>query len=242
MADLDATRDVVARSCRILGKLELTKETRGHVSARVPGTDSVLIRARGPGEEGVQFTSAEEVIAVDLSGKKLDGRDDLQAPNETPIHTWMYRTRPDVQSVIHIHPATVVLLTICNKPLLPLYGAYDPAGLRLVVQGIPVYPQSHLISNDERGQALARVMGDKTVCLMRGHGITVVGPTVEDATVSAINLGELAEMNYRAYLLGDPEPISDEDIESFAHMLGGGALPGNRQPTTWRYYRRLLGE
>ena len=37
MSDLSQLRELVARSCRVLGKLNLTKEPSGHVSARVPG-------------------------------------------------------------------------------------------------------------------------------------------------------------------------------------------------------------
>jgi ribulose-5-phosphate 4-epimerase/fuculose-1-phosphate aldolase len=35
MADLSKLRALVAQSCRILGKLNLTKEPSGHVSARI---------------------------------------------------------------------------------------------------------------------------------------------------------------------------------------------------------------
>ena len=58
MANVQELKEVVAESCRILGKLNLTKEATGHVSARIEGTDKVLIRARGPEEEGVRFTTA----------------------------------------------------------------------------------------------------------------------------------------------------------------------------------------
>ena len=46
----DNLRERVATACRIVGKLELTRSMNGHASVRVPGTDSILIRARGPGE------------------------------------------------------------------------------------------------------------------------------------------------------------------------------------------------
>ena len=213
MADLQELKEIVAESCRILGKLNLTKEATGHVSARIEGTDKVLIRARGPEEEGVRFTTAHEVITVDLNGNKVEGDEGLSRPQEVFIHTWIYKTRPEVQSVIHIHPPTVVLFTICNKPILPLYGAYDPAGLRIYTDGIANYRRSILISNDERGKEFAQAIGDKRVCLMRGHGITSVGRSVQEATVTAIKLNQLAEMNYQASLLGTPEPIPEEDIK-----------------------------
>lgn len=246
MASVEELKEVVAESCRILGTLNLTKEATGHVSARIEGTDKVLIRARGPEEEGVRFTTAREVITVDLDGKKLDGDEGLARPQEVFIHTWIYKTRPEVQSVIHIHPPTVVLFTICNKPLLPVYGAYDPAGLRIYLDGIANYGRSILISNDERGKEFAQAIGDKRVCLMRGHGITSVGQSVQEATVTAIKLNQLAEMNYQASLLGIPQPISDDDIRSFesiGHMTAdGGRRTTGHLTSVWRFYSRLLGK
>ncbi len=52
MADLEDLKERVAESCRVLGSLDLTKAATGHVSTRVPGTDRVLIRARGPDADG----------------------------------------------------------------------------------------------------------------------------------------------------------------------------------------------
>jgi ribulose-5-phosphate 4-epimerase/fuculose-1-phosphate aldolase len=244
VAQLQTLREKVAKACRMIGKLEITKGTTGHISARVPGTDTVLIRARGPGETGVRFTSAEDVILVDLDGKKLDGAPDLDPPQEVFIHTWIYRTRPEVGSVLHAHPATAVLFTICKKPLQPLYGAYDPTSLRLLMEGIPTYPRSVLVSNDALGKELAEVMG-KRACLMRGHGITTCGPSVEEATMTAIQLNDLAEMNYRAQLLGDPEPIPDEEIAlltSAAKVKEAKDAKDVRGPAMWRYYCKLAGE
>ena len=105
MSDLSQLRELVARSCRVLGKLNLTKEPSGHVSARIPGEDGVLIKARGPEESGLRFVTARDIITVDIAGKKVAGDDGLETPQEVFIHTWLYKTRPDVQCVVHVHPA-----------------------------------------------------------------------------------------------------------------------------------------
>jgi len=231
-------RERVAKACRVLGKLQLTKSASGHISARVPGTDTLLIRARGPGESGVRFTADDDVIVVDFDGKKLSGRADLEPPQEVFIHTWLYRTRSDIGAVLHAHPATVVLFTICDKPLMPIYGAYDPSSVRLLLEGIPTYPRSITVSNDKLGEEFAGTMRGRA-CLMRGHGITTCGATVEEATLTAIKLNELAEMNYRAHLLGDPRPISDEDI---AHFKAARKGKDTHSAPLWRYYCSLVGE
>jgi ribulose-5-phosphate 4-epimerase/fuculose-1-phosphate aldolase len=240
MTDIEQLRQRVAKACRILGKLELTNHILGHISTRVPGTDTVLIRARGPGQSGVRFTTADDVITVDLDGKKLEGAPDLDAPNEVFIHTWLYRTRPDISAVLHAHPATAVLFTICNKPLLPLYGAYDPGSLRLLKEGIPTYPRSVLVSNDVLGQEFAAMMKGRA-CLMHGHGITTCGLSVEEATLTAISLNNLAEMNYRAQLLGNPESIPADEMASLFDLNTRQAKDARNTPI-WRYYCQLSGE
>ncbi|HEX2260293.1 MAG TPA: class II aldolase/adducin family protein, partial [Candidatus Binatia bacterium] len=80
MNDLSQLREQVARSCRMLGKLNLTKEPSGHVSVRIPGEDKVLIKARGPEESGLRFVTARDIITVDFAGKKVAGDDGLETP------------------------------------------------------------------------------------------------------------------------------------------------------------------
>ncbi|MDB5407419.1 MAG: hypothetical protein JWL84_2331 [Rhodospirillales bacterium] len=249
MAELDDLKIRVARACRVLGTLDLTKAATGHVSARVPGSERVLIRARGPAELGVRYTTDDQVIEVDLDGKLVRSQDaGLAVPIEVFIHTAVYRARPEVNSVIHVHPPSVVLFTICDKPLLPLYGAYDPAGLQLVLEGIPTYQRSILISSPELGGDLARAMGSHSTCLMRGHGITTAAASIEEAALHAIALNELAVMNYQANLLGNPRPISEEDQAIFRNFERRTAPPGasageptGRAVALWRYYCELTG-
>jgi L-fuculose-phosphate aldolase len=241
MEDLSKLRELVAQSCRVLGKLNLTKEPSGHVSARSPAGDEILIKARGPEESGLRFVTARDVITVDFSGKKVAGEDGLDVPQEVFIHTWIYKSRPDVQCVVHVHPLTVVLFTICNKPLLPLYGAYDPSGLRLLVDGLATYPRSITISSEKLGEEFASAMGSKQACLMRGHGITSAGPNVQDATLTAIKLNEAAVINYQANLLGVPEPIPQQDIDILVGKSRSNSTSVHAG-SNWRYYCKLLDE
>ncbi len=245
IADL---RRRVAEACRVLGLLELTKAATGHISARVPGSDRILIRARGPDELGVRYTTDAQVIEVDLDGRPAgDHPDGLAAPIEVFIHTALYRQRPEVQAVVHMHPPTVVLFTICGKPLLPIYGAFDPNSALLALEGIPTFDSSVLIQTPALGAQLAQAMDQAKVCLMRGHGITTAGPSVEEAALYAIQLNELANMNYHAHLLGDPQPISAADQAAMRSIkpAPSGAVAGDpprgRAAALWRYYCAVTG-
>jgi ribulose-5-phosphate 4-epimerase/fuculose-1-phosphate aldolase len=249
-SQLSELRETVARSCRIIGMLDLSNPTQGHVSVRIPGEDKVLIRARGPMEAGLYYTTAGEVITVDFDGKLLSGSQGLAVPQEVFIHTEMYRARPEINSVIHIHPSTVVLFTICDVPLLPILGSYNPSALDLLINDrISQYDRSILIRDSGLGRELAAAVGKADVCMMRSHGITSVGRDVQEATINAINLFDLAKMNYQARLLGTPRPIRDDDLAVFRGMRPK-ELPTPEKPgkpsdmvySLWRFYSRQLDD
>ncbi|HWP60873.1 MAG TPA: class II aldolase/adducin family protein [Candidatus Acidoferrales bacterium] len=239
-------RKQVALSCRILGARGVTKGSFGHVSVRIPGTDRILIKAKGPDEEALEFARERDIITIDLDGKVLEAPKGLDSPNETAMHLAVYRKRPEVQSVIHTHPDWVVALTACDKPLLPIYAAYNPPGLRLLIEGIPVYQRSVTIVDDELGEDFMRAMGDKKVCLLTGHGMTTAGSSVEEATLISLNVFELARMNYLAYAIGDPKPIPQQDLEEYKQRWARGQRARLQGPSStgehadWRYNVKLL--
>jgi L-fuculose-phosphate aldolase len=192
----------------------------------------------------VRYTTEEEVIEVTLDGAPVASNSrGLDVPNEIFIHTEIYRARPNVNSVVHVHPPTVVLFTICDVPLLPLYGAYDPLGTQIALKGVPRYERSITIRNRDLGRDLVKTMGENELCLMRGHGITTASRSIEDATLLAISLNELAVINYQARLLGPPQAIAEEDQDHFkklyAEVGSSDDRRAQRAAALWRYYLRL---
>jgi ribulose-5-phosphate 4-epimerase/fuculose-1-phosphate aldolase len=237
-------REKIVLSCRMIGRLGLTKGSYGHVSARIPETDRVLIKAKGPGDVALEFATEEDVIMINLEGKVLEAAEGRNAASETIMHLAVYRARPEIMSVIHTHPDWIVLLTACGKPLLPIYMGYNPPSIRLLMDGIPLYPRSVTIINEELSQDFMRVMGDKKACLLLGHGLTTAGKSVEESTIISMNLLELARMNYLAYALGNPKPVPEEDINEHQRRWARGVkhLQANpdEEPSEWRYYRSLI--
>ena len=109
--------------------------------------------------------------------------------------------------------------------------------LKFALDGVPVYPRSILISRPELGQDMLACMGDHDVCVLRGHGITVHGRSVEEATIRAIKLEALARVNWIAATAGREIPsISPDDKEFFRSRGGGDPSP----LPVWRYYVTLL--
>src|SRR5215213_182765 len=209
-------RATVALACRILAAAGLVKEITGHVSARLPGTDEMLIRCRGEDEYGLRWTSEAQVRRLDFSGRGPGLGDRHVAPLELPIHGETYRARPEAGAVVHAHPPAALLCGLAGLPLRPVFGAFDPEALELAAGGVPVYPRAVLIDRPALAAELLAAMGDAPVCLMRGHGITVVGRTVQEATIRAIKLEALARVTWQLAAAGRTAPdLPAEEIESF---------------------------
>jgi ribulose-5-phosphate 4-epimerase/fuculose-1-phosphate aldolase len=244
-ASLTELREKVVLSCRMIGSRGVSRGSFGHVSARIPGAeDRILIKAKGPDEEALEFATDRDIITLDLQGRVLEAPSGLQAPAETAMHLAIYRARPEINSVIHSHPLWVVVLTACEKPLVGIYGAYDgDAALRLLEDGLPTFQDSRTITDDALAAEFMQVMGNRRACLLRGHGMTVAGRSVEDATMTSLTIHELAQANYMAYAVGTPLAVPDLDAHRARWTGGrqnGGAVNAAGEPFIWRYNKRLL--
>lgn len=244
MTDVDEVeelRRLVALSCRILAWTGCVREITGHVSARIPGTDEFFVRCRPPQDPGVEFTVADDIKRVSLETTNADVGGGYILPGEWPIHTELYRARPDVGSVVHGHPRSSLLCGVMDLPLRPIVGAYDPGMLDLAVRGVPVFPSSVLISTVELGQQVAGLMAGTDACMLRGHGVVAVGATVQEATVRAIRLEALADLTLRTHAVaGEPIELDDQEIKE----VGGFVSSGVQRYAIWVFdhYRLALRE
>jgi HCOMODA/2-hydroxy-3-carboxy-muconic semialdehyde decarboxylase len=67
----------------------------------------------------------------------------------------------------------------------------------------------------ERGNELAAVLGDGPVALMRAHGDTVVGASIEQVVERTTRLAMLGEWNHLALLHGEPKYLTVEELEVY---------------------------
>jgi ribulose-5-phosphate 4-epimerase/fuculose-1-phosphate aldolase len=99
---------------------------------------------------------------------------------------------------------------------------------------VPIWACAELVVTPTQGQRLAEALGTTSrVCHLQGHGIVSVAATVQEATLGAIHLERLAEVNYRVAQLGrPPRVIPAAELRALAGQL---ASPAGR----WAYYAEL---
>lgn len=231
-------RKKVALACRILAMEGLVDGILGHVSARIPNTNEMFIRCRGDFENGVRYTSVDAIRRVDFDGNGDDLQGKYELPKEFPIHGEIMKSRPEVGCVIHAHPPAALICGIADFPLRPIFGAFNIPAMRMALEGIPVFQRSYLVTRPELAAPMIEAMGNKNVCLMKGHGITVTGATVEEATIHALNFHALATTTLEVAKTGREAPvISDDDIAELPDL----GTKFNAK-WVWRYYVKKLKE
>jgi HCOMODA/2-hydroxy-3-carboxy-muconic semialdehyde decarboxylase len=159
----------------------------GHVSARsAKNPDHFFIpRAMAPA-----LVSRADVVEVGLDCKPV-AADAPRLNGERYIHCQIYKARSDVQSVIHTHDLAVIPLGLAGIPLRPVVAQAGFLPLETPLFEVREANASEkqrgmLVLNANLGDALAKKLGANPVILMRGHGDTVVGRSVREATIRAI--------------------------------------------------------
>ncbi len=232
---LEKMRRRVALSCRILAMEGLVEGILGHVSVRIPQSDDMFIRCRSEKERGVLFTKTSAIRRVNFDGHGDDLGSQYEVPKELPIHGEIYKVRPEVGCVIHAHPPAALLCGITDLEFRPVFGAFNIPALRMALDGIPVFPRSVLVSRPELAHSLMEVMGQKHICLMKGHGITVTGATIEETTMRALNFNILTQVTLQAAQTGKKAlAIPQEDIAELPDL--GSTF---NDIWSWRYYAQL---
>jgi len=207
-------RDKLALACRLLAMQGLIDHA-GLVGARIPETGNLLLNPRemrGTQGRHPAIMKGDDFVVTDPNGKRVAGTNN--PPSETPIFTGVFRARPDVMAVFHLHLPMATSFTVVGKPLRPvnIFGA--PFG-----EAVPVSEDGTLIQRPEQGDELAQVLGDKLAVLLKGHGTVVVGASIEEAFVAAIMLEENATRLYQASLLGTPNFFEGEELETLKKQI-----------------------
>jgi ribulose-5-phosphate 4-epimerase/fuculose-1-phosphate aldolase len=176
----------------------------GNISARIPGTNHVLIKPSG---YSLGDLKPEQLIIVDTKGKVISGN--CKPSIETPMHITIYRTRRDVGGIVHTHPLYCGILSLAGVELLPIsYGGGMTAALMRGVKIVPWFNEG----SQELADAVAAELKDRTAALLEFHGCITIGKTVEQAFHLASKLEESAEFQWRVMAIGKQPKLVPEAI------------------------------
>lgn len=211
--EIESTRKEVAVGTHMLTDVGLATDVRaslGHVSMRVPGDpNKFVVKGRGYRLDALSRMRPQDLVVCDLDANLLEGPPNIVPCFEVKIHSCIYKARPDVNSVVHVHPTYTVVLSVLGSEIHPMCNE----GNGLVIDPIPVYPKPKIITTDAEGTEVARILGRGQIVLLFGHGAVTAAADMEHSITNMIHLEHQARMNYLAYCAaGKDHPYIPENL------------------------------
>ncbi|RCV47435.1 L-ribulose-5-phosphate 4-epimerase [Marinitenerispora sediminis] len=180
--------------------------TSGNISARVPGTDLMVIKPSGVGYDDL---TPESMVVTDLAGGVVEG---AHSPSsDTAAHAYVYREMPHVGGVVHTHSPYATAWAARGEPIpCAITAMADEFGA-----DIPVGPFA-LIGGDDIGRGIvATLTGHRSpAVLMRAHGVFTIGGTARAAVKAAVMCEDVARTVHLARVHGPVEPLPAEHIDA----------------------------
>lgn len=179
----------------------LTFGAGGNLSLRLDGSTALIT----PSGAIKGLLTPEQMIRVDIgTGRAEKGRPSM----ETPFHMGIYRARPDVGAVVHLHPTACTVLAVMRRALRP---AITPEGVLVLGDLVPLIGYAGP-GTTELANNIVRQLGKANACLLESHGALVVGRDIVDAFGRMETLEYIASLQLRCEALGDLEELPPHEV------------------------------
>jgi len=203
--NLAEARDLVARANRMIAN-EGVLDAFGHVTMRHPTDPDRYLMSRSRAPELVQ---PDDILEFTLDSQPVKPTD-IRLYGERVIHGGIYQARPDVNAVCHHHAPSILPFCISGTELKPVYHLGATLG-----ENVPFWDARDefgdttlIVAKPEEGASLARALGPNWIVLMRRHGATVAGTTLEELTFRTIYTARNAALQIQAHVLSHVSPLN----------------------------------
>jgi len=191
-------REAIVACGRIAYERRLLTANDGNISVRI-GDNQMLITPSGLSKGRMQV---DDLLLLDLDGNVVEAKPGRKSSSETPMHLEVYKQRPDVRAVLHAHPIFATTLTVAG---FPFPNNVLPEVL-LTLEKVPTTRYAMPSSHDD-ADAIRELIREHDALLLRQHGTLTVGTDLETALIALERIEHVAEVFWRAQMLGKVERI-----------------------------------
>lgn len=208
---------VVDASARMV-RLGLNRGTSGNVSVR--WGDGFMITPSGMPPSAIH---PENVVLMDMDGI---WNGPSVPSSEWQLHRDIYQARPEINAVVHCHPAFCVTLAVLHKAIPQYhYMVAKAGGHDIRCADYATYGTAELSA-----KAMEALEG-RLACLLANHGMVAMGKSLDAAVDLAVEVEELAEGYWRALQVGEPVLLPDAEMDKVLKKFetyGKNAQPAKR--------------
>jgi ribulose-5-phosphate 4-epimerase/fuculose-1-phosphate aldolase len=208
---------------RLAAHFGLNEGIDNHLTVLVPGyTDRFLLAPFGLLWSEVR---ASDFMVIDFEGRMLSGRGPIE-DTALYIHLPVHRLAPQARVALHTHMPYATALCMLENPRLEMAGQ-SALGFHEQISYDADYNGFALDRTE--GERLARALGDKSVLMMRNHGVLVVGQNIPQAWERLYFLERAAQAQVLALSTGRAlRLVPDAVVTATVAQAQSGSTVGGR--------------
>ncbi|WP_047336597.1 class II aldolase/adducin family protein [Pseudomonas protegens] len=189
-------REELAACYRLIAHFRMTDLIFTHISVRLPGPEHhFLINPYGLMFDEI---TASNLVKIDLNGEAVEPSPYPVNPAGFVIHSAIHGAREDAQCVLHTHTKAGCAVAALKCGLLPVNQ------ISMEFYGRVAYHDYEGVALDlSEQQRLVADLGDKSVLMLRNHGLLTVGETVSQAFLRMYYLEKACEIQLAAQAAGE---------------------------------------
>ncbi len=213
-----------------------TSQVYNHITARVPGSEAILINPFGLAYDEI---TPSNLVKIDLEGNKLD--DSPYPVNQAGyvIHSAIHGARSDIACVLHTHSENAVAVSCLEEGFVPMtqtgfmfherIGTHEYEGIALDL--------------DERERLVADFGPDNHTLLLYNHGLITTGPSVACAFTRLYHFEDNAAIQLKVMASGGTLKLPRQEVmEHTRDQFEGGAAQAGAEVRLpeWPAYLRMV--
>ena len=192
----------LAACYRIFDHMGWTEMIFNHITVKLPGDEHhFLINPYGLHYSEV---TASNLVKVDIEGNIVEDTDYTVNPAGIVIHTAIHAARPEAHCIAHTH-TNAGMAVACSQEGLRTDNFYSA----LLHNRIAYHDFEGLTVRDDEKPRLVANLGDKSLLILRNHGLLTCGRTIPEAFINQWTLERSCEIHATGKKI---MPVNDDAI------------------------------
>ncbi len=191
----------------------LTESTGGNMSVRVD-KNTIYIT---PHSSLKHFLTPKDILKITLDDKMIEG--DGEPSSERKMHFLIYKERPDVNCVFHVHPTYATAFAVSGEKI-PVNTLPEAA---LLLRDIAYLPYRMPGTQEFADVFTPELKNGKDVFILQNHGVTVIGKSIKAVYEKLETLDFVAKVVFTLKMSGAKiKEIDEREVEKFLESLKSG--------------------
>ena len=235
MAQTERELRVQLAACyRIFDYMGWSEMIYNHITVKVPGDEHhFLINPYGLHYKEV---TASNLVKVDIEGNIVEDTEYRVNPAGIVIHTAIHAARPDVQCIAHTH-TNAGMAVACTEEGLRTDNFYSA----LLHNQIAYHDFEGITVNEDEKPRLIANLGDKSLMILRNHGLLAGGRTIPEAFQNLWAMERACQVQVTTDSTGRPTiPVGPAILPKPEQLMAMQAMGGPSGELEFKAFTRLI--